>query len=51
MPFTGVICSVGRERGAGKGGIVPVPSYLCYSLKGRTLGLQRVQKYATGTMW
>ncbi|KAF5027795.1 hypothetical protein F66182_94 [Fusarium sp. NRRL 66182] len=45
------LCSVGRSRGAGRLGIVPVPSLAVWAVKGRTLGMERTQKYANGSMW
>lgn len=45
------ICATGRSRGAGRLGKVPVPSLAVWTVKGRTLGLERTKKYANGTMW
>ncbi|KAI9171123.1 Oxidoreductase ptaL [Paramyrothecium foliicola] len=45
MPFLAVMCSVGRSRAVGKVGVVPVPSYVCYLAKGKTLGAQRLPSY------
>ncbi|KAJ4270235.1 hypothetical protein NW762_001911 [Fusarium torreyae] len=45
------LCSVGRSRGAGRLGRVPVPSLAVWAIKGRTLGMERTQKYVNGSMW
>ncbi|KAM0431901.1 hypothetical protein ACHAPT_005154 [Fusarium lateritium] len=45
------LCSTGRSRGAGRLGVVPVPSLAVWAVKGRTLGMERTQKYADGSMW
>ncbi|KAF4981994.1 hypothetical protein FZEAL_2304 [Fusarium zealandicum] len=45
------LCSTGRSRGAGRLGYVPVPSLAVWAIKGRTLGVERTQKYVDGSMW
>ncbi|KAG8360946.1 hypothetical protein FVEN_g1769 [Fusarium venenatum] len=45
------LCATGRSRGAGRLGKVPVPSLAVWTVKGRTLGIERTKKYATGSMW
>ncbi|PFH57186.1 hypothetical protein XA68_15397 [Ophiocordyceps unilateralis] len=50
-PLDIFICSIGRDRGAGRLGPIPVPSLLVWAVKGRTLGMERTVKYANGTMW
>lgn len=45
------LCSAGRSRGAGRLGVVPVPSLAVWAVKGRTLGMERTQKYVDGSMW
>ncbi|KAF5007451.1 hypothetical protein FDECE_6213 [Fusarium decemcellulare] len=45
------LCSTGRSRGAGRLGRVPVPSLAVWAVKGRTLGMERTQKYVNGSMW
>lgn len=45
------IVSIGRARGAGRAGSLPVPSFLIWLVKGRTLGKQKAPKYVNGTMW
>lgn len=50
-PLDIFLCSIGRSRGAGHLGPIPVPSFLVWAIKGRTLGMERTAKYANGTMW
>lgn len=45
------LCSIGRSRGAGRLGPVPVPSLAVWAIKGRTLGMDRTSKYVDGSMW
>ncbi|KAH6996331.1 hypothetical protein BKA56DRAFT_153041 [Ilyonectria sp. MPI-CAGE-AT-0026] len=45
------LCSIGRSRGAGRLGPVPVPSLAVWAIKGRTLGMERTSKYVDGSMW
>lgn len=45
------LCSTGRGRGAGRLGYVPVPSLAVWTIKGRTLGMERTPKYVDGSMW
>ncbi|RDA96224.1 hypothetical protein CP533_1720 [Ophiocordyceps camponoti-saundersi (nom. inval.)] len=45
------ITSIGRGRGAGRIGPIPVPSLFVWAVKGRSLGMERTAKYANGTMW
>ncbi|KAH7165487.1 hypothetical protein EDB81DRAFT_877865 [Dactylonectria macrodidyma] len=45
------LCAIGRSRGAGRIGPVPVPSLAVWAVKGRTLGIERTSKYADGSMW
>ncbi|PHH86684.1 hypothetical protein CDD83_9882 [Cordyceps sp. RAO-2017] len=50
-PVDAFLCSIGRGRGAGRLGPVPVPSFLVWALKGRTLGMDKTPKYVSGAMW
>lgn len=50
-PLDVFICSIGRGRGAGRAGPIPVPSFFVWAVKGRTLGMERTSKYADGTMF
>ncbi|CAF3456136.1 hypothetical protein SNK03_009622 [Fusarium graminearum] len=45
------LCATGRSRGAGRLGKVPVPSLAVWTVKGRTLGIERTKKYVSGSMW
>lgn len=45
------LCSTGRSRGAGRLNFVHVPSFAVWAVKGRTLGLERTQKYVDGSMF
>ncbi|KJZ79840.1 hypothetical protein HIM_00554 [Hirsutella minnesotensis 3608] len=50
-PVDVFICAVGRGRGVGRLGPVPVPSFFVWAAKGRTLGMERTPKYASGSMF
>ncbi|KAH7328260.1 hypothetical protein B0I35DRAFT_417003 [Stachybotrys elegans] len=51
MPFSAIVCATGRDRGAGRLGIVPVPSFMAWALKGRTLSIERAASYINGSHW
>ena len=51
LPFDPFVVSLGRKRGAGKAGRVTVPSYGVYWVKGRNLGMTRLQGYLHGSSW
>ncbi|CCF42841.1 hypothetical protein CH063_00447 [Colletotrichum higginsianum] len=51
MPVDVFVCSTGRSRGAGRVGIVKVPSLFVWGLKSRTLGMNWTQPYTTGAQW
>jgi NADH dehydrogenase FAD-containing subunit len=43
-------CSIGRDRGAGRMGSIRLPSFAVWLAKGRTLGMQYLQKYIDGSI-
>ncbi|KZL80049.1 hypothetical protein CI238_08789 [Colletotrichum incanum] len=51
MPIDVFICSTGRSRGAGRVGWVKVPSLFVWAAKGKTLGMNWLQRYTEGTQW
>ncbi|KEY71410.1 hypothetical protein S7711_05672 [Stachybotrys chartarum IBT 7711] len=48
MPVDAIICTTGRDRGVGRVSFVPVPSLVCWALKGRTLSIEKAPGYITG---
>jgi apoptosis-inducing factor 2 len=49
MPMDVFICSMGRDRGAGRVGWIQPPSLTIWYIKGRTLGMEKTKKYVDGT--
>ncbi|CEJ84846.1 hypothetical protein VHEMI03594 [[Torrubiella] hemipterigena] len=51
-PFADVLVfAMGKSRGVGRIGPVPVPSLGVWVAKARTLGMERTKKYVDGSLW
>lgn len=51
-PFADVLVfAMGRDRGVGRIGPVPMPSLGVWVAKSRTLGMERTKKYVDGSLW
>ncbi|KAM0328050.1 hypothetical protein ACHAQA_005452 [Verticillium albo-atrum] len=51
MPIDVLLCSTGRSRAAGRLGFVKLPSLAVWGMKGRTLAMEMLPKYASGSQW
>ncbi|CRK17784.1 hypothetical protein BN1708_003062 [Verticillium longisporum] len=51
MPIDVLLCSTGRGRATGRLGVVKLPSLAAWGMKGRTLAIEMLPKYASGSQW
>jgi hypothetical protein len=51
LPVDAFLCAVGRGRGAGRIGSVKIFSYLVYTIKGKTLGIERLAGMVDGSAY
>ncbi|PWI70444.1 hypothetical protein PCL_12843 [Purpureocillium lilacinum] len=52
LPTTDVfLCTLGPDRGVGRYGSIPLPSFVVWALKSRSLATERTSKYVKGSMW
>ncbi|MDA4133757.1 MAG: hypothetical protein OK454_11645 [Thaumarchaeota archaeon] len=50
LPFDVLLCSTGRSRGVGRLGFLKVFSIMVYMIKGKTLGMDKLNTYIDGSV-
>jgi apoptosis-inducing factor 2 len=51
MPFDVMLVSTGRKSGAGRLGVVSLPSFVVWGMKSRNLIMNMIPGYASGSKW
>lgn len=50
MPIDLLACATGRSRGVGRAGPIKMLSFMVWMAKGRTMGVELMKGYATGSV-